>query len=100
MLFALEPGEVSLPVPNGQGLTIYKLESRRTLPLADVRTQVKALYQMKQVKERLDSILQNAHPVLNQEYFGTEREAEIKTKEMEALQEEQREHGNAGTPQP
>ncbi|HTU35799.1 MAG TPA: peptidylprolyl isomerase [Candidatus Acidoferrum sp.] len=91
MLFALKPGEVSLPVPNGHGLTIYKLESRRTIPLAEVRVQLKALYQMEQIQERLNAFLENAHPVLNEKYFNTETEAELKARDMERAQEEQAE---------
>jgi hypothetical protein len=91
VLFALKPREVSLPVPNGHGLTIYRLESKRTIPLAGVKGEVKALYQMEQVHERLNSFLENAHPVLNEQYFKTEEEAELKAREMERRQEEGRE---------
>jgi hypothetical protein len=96
MLFSLKPGEVSLPVPNGQGLTIYRLESKRTLPLAMVRNQVKALYQMDQVRERLNDYLENAHPTLNKKYFDTEKQAEILSRQLEEKQEEDSGNGGQG----
>lgn len=88
MLFALKPGEVSLPVPNGYGFTIYRLESKRTLPLAMVKTEVKALYQMEQIEKRLNSYLENTHPVLNKEFFATEKQAELQARQLEEMQEE------------
>lgn len=91
MLFALKPGEVSPPVPNGSGLTIYRLESKRMIPLAEVIKEVKALYQMDHVQVQLSTILENAHPVLNKEYFDTEKEAETKAHELEKQREEKAE---------
>jgi parvulin-like peptidyl-prolyl isomerase len=88
MLFSLKPGDISLPVPNGRGLTIYRLESRRTIPLAEVRTEVKALYQMSYVRDKLDAYLENVHPVLNKEYFDTEKQAETRAREIEERREE------------
>ncbi len=93
LLFALKPGDVSPPVPNGSGLTIYRLESRRTIPLAEVTQEVKALYQMDRLKEQLNTFLDNVHPVFNKEYFETEKEAEAKAREMDKQREELREKG-------
>jgi PPIC-type PPIASE domain len=93
MLFALKPGEVSPPVPNGSGLTIYRLESKRTIPLSDVTREVSTLYQMEWVQEQLNKFLDNAHPVLNNEYFETEKEAENRAREIEKHLEELREKG-------
>ncbi len=88
MLFSLKPGDVTLPVANGHGLTIYELVSKRTIPLAEVRGQVKALYQMTQVQVKLNGYLESAHPNLNKEYFDTEKQAETKARELEEQQEE------------
>ena len=93
MLFALKPGEVSLPVPNGNGLTIYRVESKRTIPLAEVTKEVSALYQMERVQEQLNKFLDNAHPVFNNEYFDTEKEAEDRARGIEKHMEEMREKG-------
>jgi hypothetical protein len=93
LLFALKPGDVSPPVPNGSGLTIYRLESRRTIPLAEVTQEVKALYQMDRLKEQLNTFLDKVHPVFSKEYFETEKEAEAKAREMDKQREELREKG-------
>jgi len=93
LLFALKAGDVSPPVPNGSGLTIYRLESRRTIPLSEVAQEIKALYQMDRLKEQLNTFLDNVHPVLNKEYFDTEKEAEAKAREMDKQREELREKG-------
>jgi hypothetical protein len=100
MLFALKPGEVSLPVPNGSGLTIYRVESKRMIPLAEVTKEVSALYQMERVQEQLNKFLDNAHPVLNNEYFDTEKEAENRAREIEKHMEEIREKGVQSDPKP
>ena len=91
MLFAMRVGEVSPPVPNGGGLTIYKVESKRTIPLEEVKTEIKALYQMDKVQGELNSFLERAHPVLNVQYFDTEKEAELRAREMDKQKEEARE---------
>jgi parvulin-like peptidyl-prolyl isomerase len=93
ILFALKPGEVSPPVPNGSGLTIYRLESKRTIPLAEVAKEIRALYQMDRVQEKLNTFLDNAHPVLNKGYFDTEKEAETKAREVDKQREELLERG-------
>ncbi len=91
MLFGMRVGEVSPPVPNGSGLTIYKVESKRTIPLEEVKGEVQALYQMDKVQGELNSFLERAHPVLNRQYFDTEKEAELRAREMDKQKEEARE---------
>jgi hypothetical protein len=93
MLFGLRPGEVSPPVPNGSGLTVYRLESKRKIPLAEVEREVAAVYQMDQVQKRLDSFVDNAHAVLDKQYFDEQKEAEIKAQELEKQREERAEKG-------
>ncbi len=69
-IFDLKPGEISQPLIQPEGIYIYKMESRKTVPLNDVRAEIEQTLQREKLAASMDSIMNNVKPELNQNYFG------------------------------
>jgi parvulin-like peptidyl-prolyl isomerase len=69
-IFDLKPGEVSQPLIQPEGIYIYKMESRKTIPLNDVRAEIEQTLQKEKLTAGLDSVMNSVKPELNENYFG------------------------------
>lgn len=91
-LFALNIGGVSQPVPRGDGgFMVFKLESKRLMPLDAVAPEIQKVITAQRVKARLDKILTAQTTELDPRYFkGEQAEREAielqQKKEREELQ--------------
>lgn len=70
LIFDLKPGEVSQPIVQPEGIYIYKLESKKTVPLSDVRAEIEQTIQNEKLRNNLESVFNNVKPELNESYFG------------------------------
>ncbi len=70
-IFDLKPGEVTQPMVQPEGIYIYKLESKKTVPLSDVRAEIEQTIQNEKLRNNLESVFNNVKPELNESYFGT-----------------------------
>jgi parvulin-like peptidyl-prolyl isomerase len=71
-IFDLEPGEVSQPIVQPEGIYIYKLESKKTVPLNDARAEIEQTLQAEKLRNTLESVFNSVKPQLNENYFGTQ----------------------------
>jgi parvulin-like peptidyl-prolyl isomerase len=71
-IFDLKPGEVSQPIVQPEGIYIYKLESKKTLPLNDVKADIEQTLQNEKLRNSLESVFNSVKPQLNENYFGTQ----------------------------
>lgn len=91
-LFALNVGGVSQPVPRGDGgFMVFKLESKRLMPLDSVAPEIQKVITAQRVKARLDKIQAAQTTELDPRYFkGEQAEREAielqQRKEREELQ--------------
>lgn len=84
-LFALNVGGVSQPVPRGDGgFMVFKLESKRLMPLDAVRPEIQKVITAERVKVRLDKILSSQKTELDPRYFKGEQA------EREAIEQQQK----------
>jgi len=66
MLIRMQPGQVSEPAPHPFGWEIFKLVSKRTVPLKEARQMVQGLT----MKDWRDALTATIHTKLNDDYFG------------------------------
>ncbi len=71
-IFDMKPGEVSQPIVQPEGIYIYKLESKKTVPLNDVRAEIEQTLQNEKLRNSLESVFNSVKPQLNENYFGTQ----------------------------
>lgn len=69
-LFDLQPGQVSEVVDTPAGFYIYKLESKKTLALAEAKSEIDRALEMERRQQILESLTKNVKPVFNEQYFG------------------------------
>lgn len=92
-LFALNVGGVSQPVSRGDGgFMIFKLESKRLMPLDAVSPEIQKVITAERVKTRLDKILAAQTTELDSRYFkGEQAERDA----IERQQKKERDEANA-----
>ncbi len=71
-IFDLKPGEISQPIVQPEGVYIYKVESKKTLPLNDVKADIEQTLQNEKLRNSLESVFNSVKPQLNENYFGTQ----------------------------
>ena len=67
LLIHMQPGQVSEPAPHPFGWEIFKLVSKRTVPLKEARQMVQGLT----MKDWRDALTATIHTRLNDDYFGS-----------------------------
>ncbi len=68
--FDLKPGEVSPLIPDASGDYLYKLESKRTIPLDQAKDTIEKSLMSEKMEKAVAEINNAAHPILNPAYFG------------------------------
>jgi hypothetical protein len=71
-VFDLKPGEVSQVFAEPNAFFIYKMESKGTVPLDQVKDEIEKKLVQDKLQSAMETMLQNAKPVLNEQYFGPE----------------------------
>src|SRR5262249_39229973 len=69
-VFALKSGEISKVEPEPGGFQFYKLLSRETPPLAQVKNEIVAVVRKEQLEAATKSVMDPIHTALNETYFG------------------------------
>jgi PPIC-type PPIASE domain len=68
----MKPGEVSAVITDQNGYFIYKLRTKVTLPLDQVRDEIKGTLRSQRLQEENQAAQQSATPALDEAYFGPE----------------------------
>ncbi|HXZ81908.1 MAG TPA: peptidyl-prolyl cis-trans isomerase [Terriglobales bacterium] len=68
-VFDLKPGEVSQVLPETIGAYIYRLESKRTLPLDQVKPEIEANLSQEKFTAEMQSLTSGVKTELNEAYF-------------------------------
>lgn len=76
-IFALKPGEVSKVDAEPSGYVFYKVESRQTLPLDQVKDQISRDLGKQRLESKLKEITGAVKPEFNEKYFGPAAAAPI-----------------------
>ncbi|MFB3815124.1 MAG: peptidylprolyl isomerase [Terriglobales bacterium] len=66
----LKPGEVSQVIQEPTGIYIYKLESKRVLPLEQVKPEIEPVLAQEKFQKAVDAMIVSSTPTLNPDYFG------------------------------
>ncbi|MCI0348062.1 MAG: peptidyl-prolyl cis-trans isomerase, partial [Acidobacteriales bacterium] len=69
-VFALKPGEVSQWFDTPNGSYLYKVESKRIVPLGEVREEITRRLQPQKLNDSRTAIMNAVQTDLNQDYFG------------------------------
>jgi parvulin-like peptidyl-prolyl isomerase len=69
-IFALKQGEVSEVIPDSVGFVIYRVDSKRQLPLEDVKEDVKRRLTQQRLTDEGEKIFKSAKTDFNEAYFG------------------------------
>jgi hypothetical protein len=69
-LLALKPGEVTKLETELSGMNIYKLRSRDTIPLEQVKPEIVRDLHQKNMEIALKAVTGSIHPELNEQFFG------------------------------
>jgi parvulin-like peptidyl-prolyl isomerase len=69
-VFALKPGEVSQLFDTAGGWYLYKVESKRDLPLEEVREEINRRLQPQKLNDARTAISGGVRPEFNPDYFG------------------------------
>ncbi|HTC92530.1 MAG TPA: peptidylprolyl isomerase [Terriglobales bacterium] len=69
-VFALNPGQVSKLYENPGGWYLYKVESKRTLALTDVKEEIQRKLQPEKLNDARQAITGKVKSDLNEKYFG------------------------------
>jgi parvulin-like peptidyl-prolyl isomerase len=69
-IVALKSGQVSEVLEDGQGYYIYKVDSKRMVPLTTVAKDIENALQGQRTKQAVQQILDRTKPQLNDAYFG------------------------------
>jgi parvulin-like peptidyl-prolyl isomerase len=68
-VFALKPGEISKLETESTSYVIYKADSKRTLPLDQVKDEIARLLYRERMDNALKAITESIHPEFNPKYF-------------------------------
>jgi parvulin-like peptidyl-prolyl cis-trans isomerase-like protein len=71
----MKPGEVSGVISDQNGFFIYKLKTKTTLTIDQVRDEIKGTLRSQRLQEETQSAAQSATPTLDESYFGPEAPA-------------------------
>ena len=66
----LEPGQISAPMADAQDYSIYRLESKRTLKVEDVRAEIRARLEREQIETEIHRVRTPVALQLDERYFG------------------------------
>jgi hypothetical protein len=66
----LKPGEVTKLETEMSGFNIYKLRSRDTIPLENVKAEIVRDLHQKNLESAMKAVTGNIHPELNEQFFG------------------------------
>lgn len=69
-VFDLKPGEVSTPIEEPGGFSIFKLESKRELPVSSVETEIRNGMSGERMQERINKLRSGVTVSVNEDYFG------------------------------
>jgi hypothetical protein len=69
-LFAMKPGQISKVETEPSGFIIYKLESRQTVPLAQMKDEISRELFRQSMEGETKSIAGSLHADFNDQYFG------------------------------
>lgn len=69
----LKPGEVSSVIEGPNGYLIYKVKTKRTLPLEKAREEIKGVLRSQRIQEKTEAIEESATPTLNESFFSPPR---------------------------
>jgi hypothetical protein len=69
-VFALQPGQYTPIIDEPAAYVFYKVESRRTVPLADVSEDIKAAIRNQKEDDIIKQVFTAGKPVLNPQYFA------------------------------
>ncbi|HYH01112.1 MAG TPA: peptidylprolyl isomerase [Terriglobales bacterium] len=75
----LPPGEVSTVLADGPGFCIYRLESRKKRPFAEVHDQIRTALQRERVQKEIENIRTPISFQLEKRYFGELPEQDLAT---------------------
>jgi hypothetical protein len=68
-IFSLRPGDAGKVEIENSSYVIYKVESKRTLPLEQVKEEVSKLVSKEKLDNAMKAVTADAHPELNPKYF-------------------------------
>lgn len=74
-LFGLKAGEVSQVEQDPSGYIIYKVESKQTLPLENVKEEISREIYRQKMEEKIKSVQASVKPEFNAQYFGVPPQA-------------------------
>jgi hypothetical protein len=69
-VFDLQAGQVSDPIDDAGGIYIFKVESKKTLTLAEVTPEINRTLEQDRMKAEVEKLTSSVKPVFNEEYFG------------------------------
>ncbi|HLY97736.1 MAG TPA: peptidyl-prolyl cis-trans isomerase [Candidatus Angelobacter sp.] len=69
-VFSLKPGEASQLETENSSYVIYKVDSKRTIPLDQVKDEIARLLSKERMDNALKAVKENMHPELNPKYFS------------------------------
>jgi len=70
-ILALKPGEVTKLESEMSGFNIYKLRSRDTIPLQNVKAEITRDLHQKNLEVAIKAVTGSIHPELNEQFFGS-----------------------------
>jgi hypothetical protein len=73
-IFALQPGSVTQLLENPAGWYVYKVISKRQVPLSEVKDEISAKLQQQKYTDERDAINKSVDTQLNTAYFGNAEE--------------------------
>jgi hypothetical protein len=70
VVFELKPGEITQLISDPSGHYFYKLDSKTTMPLDEVRQEIHATLQNQRMREEVQKLQESVTTNLNEAYFG------------------------------
>ncbi len=78
-IFSMKPGEISQPFVDTGAAYIYKLISVKEKPLSEVKPLITKTIHDQMMREKIQEMTESVKPVLNEAYFGPEKQPEPMT---------------------
>jgi len=69
-VFDLKTGDVSPLINDASGYFVYKMGTKTTMPLSDVKDEIKNTLRTQRIQDEMQKIQAEATPTLNDDYFG------------------------------